>query len=277
MDCKRAFSLLNHWLMDFSLLPSIMNDLPLVSVIIPCYNHEKYLEQSILSVINQTYKNIELIVIDDGSKDKSVELIKNLQKTSDFKFIAQENIGVCKTLNKAVKLSVGKYISILASDDYWEITKIEKQVNILENSNSEFCFTQAIEFDEKEKKEIFPKEVNLDRINKTIFVKNIIPAGTIFFTRNLYNQLNGFDENLKMEDWDFVIRSSYLTNFSFIKEPLLYYRSHDSNIMKTRPRRETYRDKVVMLSKNFNLTSPWIWYFSISLHFFYDIVYKGGK
>ena len=119
--------------------------------------------------------------------------------------------------------------------------------------------------------------MNLDRINKTIFVKNIIPAGTIFFTRNLYNQLNGFDENLKMEDWDFVIRSSYLTNFSFIKEPLLYYRSHDSNIMKTRPRRETYRDKVVMLSKNFNLTSPWIWYFSISLHFFYDIVYKGGK
>ena len=254
-----------------------MNDLPLVSVIIPCYNHEKYLEQSSLSVINQTYKNIELIVIDDGSKDKSVELIKNLQKTSDFKFIAQENIGVCKTLNKAVKLSVGKYISILASDDYWEITKIEKQVNILENSNSEFCFTQAIEFDEKEKKEISPKEVNLDRINKTIFVKNIIPAGTIFFTRNLYNQLNGFDENLKMEDWDFVIRSSYLTNFSFIKEPLLYYRSHDSNIMKTRPRRETYRDKVVMLSKNFNLTSPWIWYFSISLHFFYDIIYKGGK
>ncbi len=185
-----------------------MNDLPLVSVIIPCYNHEKYLEQSILSVINQTYKNIELIVIDDGSKDKSVELIKNLQKTSDFKFIAQENIGVCKTLNKAVKLSVGKYISILASDDYWEITKIEKQVNILENSNSEFCFTQAIEFDEKEKKEIFPKEVNLDRINKTIFVKNIIPAGTIFFTRNLYNQLNGFDENyfLYFEDFDLSVR-----------------------------------------------------------------------
>lgn len=254
-----------------------MNDLPLVSVIIPCYNHEKYLEQSILSVINQTYKNIELIVIDDGSKDKSVELIKNLQKTSDFKFIAQENIGVCKTLNKAVKLSVGKYISILASDDYWEITKIEKQVNILENSNSEFCFTQAIEFDEKEKKDIFPKEVNLNRINKTIFVKNIVPAGTMFFTRNLYNKLNGFDENLKMEDWDFVVRSSYLTNFSFIKEPLLYYRSHDSNIMKTRPRKETYKDKVVMLSKNFNLTSPWIWYFSISLHFFYDMIYKGGK
>ncbi len=254
-----------------------MSDLPLVSVIIPCYNHEKYLEQSILSVINQTYKSIELIVIDDGSKDNSVEMIKNLQKTSDFKFIVQENMGVCKTLNKAIKLSTGKYISILASDDYWDLTKIEKQVNILENSNSEFCFAQAVEFDAKEKKEIFPKEVNLNRINKIIFIKNIVPAGTIFFTRNLYNQLNGFDENLKMEDWDFVVRSSYLTNFSFIKEPLLYYRSHDSNIMKTRSRRETYKDKVVMLSKNFNLVSPWIWYFSVSLHFFYDIVYKGGK
>lgn len=255
----------------------MMNSLPLVSVVIPCFNHENYLEQSILSVINQTYKNIELIVIDDGSKDNSVEMIKKLQETLNFKFITQENMGICKTLNKAVKLSTGKYISILASDDYWDITKIEKQVNILENSNSEFSFTQAVEFDQKGGKKIFPKKINLNRINKTIFVKNIIPAGTIFFTRNLYNQLNGFDENLKMEDWDFVIRSSFLTQISFIKQPLLYYRSHDSNIMKTRLRKEIYKDKAIMLAKNFNLVSPWIWYFSISLHFFYDMIYKRGK
>ena len=89
--------------------------------------------------------------------------------------------------------------------------------------------------------------------------------------------MSGFDESLKEEDWDFVIRSAANTKFIGIKEPLFFYRSHESNVMKTRGRKEIFKQKILLLTKNFNLVSPFRWYFSISLHFFYDIIYKGGK
>ncbi|MDX9744156.1 MAG: glycosyltransferase [Arcobacteraceae bacterium] len=257
-----------------------MSNLPLVSVIIPCYNHEKYLKQSILSVLNQTYKNIELIVIDDGSKDNSVEIIKNLQNFSGFKFITQENMGVCRTLNKGVMISTGKYIGVLASDDYWDITKIEKQVKVLESrDDSEFCFTQALEFDSNTGKElkIFPKKAISGYVLNRVFIRQHVPAGSMIFSRKLFDRLNGFDETLKEEDWDFVIRSAANTRFIGINESLFFYRSHETNIMKTRGRTEIFKQKVLLLTKNFSLISPLRWYFSISLHFFYDMIYKRGK
>lgn len=255
-----------------------MIDKPLVSVIIPCYNHEKYVEQSILSVLNQTYKDVELIVIDDGSKDSSVEIIKSIQTKFDFTFISQKNLGVCKTLNKGVLLSKGKYIAIIASDDYWDISKIQKQVEEIEkNQDSEFCFTQATEFDGLNKKRIFPKRFKIGNVLKIIFIKDFVPAGSMMFSRKLFNKLLGFNENLKAEDWDFVIRSAANTKFCAVKEPLLYYRSHESNTMKTTPRKEIFRQKALILLTNYNLVSPYTWLMSILINFTHDIIIKRGK
>ncbi|OCL85610.1 glycosyltransferase family 2 protein [Arcobacter porcinus] len=253
---------------------------PLVSVIIPCYNHQDYIENALKSIINQTYKNIEIIVIDDGSKDNSVNVLKEFQKNNKFILECQENMGVCKTLNKAINMSNGKYVATLASDDYWDLTKIEKQVKVLETSkNSEFCFTQALEFDSNtsEKIKVFPKKPLSGDVLNSVFLRQHVPAGSIMFSKNLFDKLSGFDETLKEEDWDFVIRSAANTKFIGIKEPLLFYRSHETNIMKTRGRKEIFKQKILLLTKNFNLVSPFRWYFSISLHFFYDIIYKGGK
>src|ERR1700749_4411087 len=98
----------------------MQNENPLVTVVIACYNHEKYIRQSIESVINQTYKNISFYVIDDGSKDKSFEIIEELSKKYGFVAIRQENKGLCATINYSIKeYARGKYISFLASDDYW--------------------------------------------------------------------------------------------------------------------------------------------------------------
>ena len=254
-----------------------MNNSPLVSVLIPCYNHEQYVEQSLNSVFNQTYENIELIVIDDGSRDNSVAVVKKMQGKYNFTLVTQKNMGVCKTLNKAVSLSKGKYIALLASDDYWDLSKIEKQVNRLEsNPNSEFCFTQAIEFDENGIKndKIFPKRPLTGKVLNQVFIRQHVPAGSMMFSRTLYDTLGGFDENLKEEDWDFVIRSAAHTEFSAVSEPLFYYRSHETNIMKTRKRREIFRQKALLLTKNFDLVSPYRWYLSISIHFVYDIILK---
>ena len=258
----------------------MINSSPLVSVVIPCYNHQYYVEKSLKSVIAQTYKNIEIIVIDDGSKDNSVKVLKELQKNNKFILECQENMGVCNTLNRAIGMSNGKYIAILASDDYWDLTKIEKQVKVLETSNnSEFCFTQALEFDSNTDKNmrIFPKNPLSGNVLNSVFVRQHVPAGSMMFSKNLFYKFSGFDERLKEEDWDFVIRSAANTNFTSIKEPLFFYRSHESNIMKKRGRKEILKQKILLLTKNFNLVSPFRWYFSISLHFFYDIIYKGGK
>ena len=252
----------------------------MVSVIVPCYNHENYVTESLNSVFNQTYSNIELIVIDDGSKDNSVGIIMELKKVNDFIFKCQSNIGVCKTLNKAIKMSSGKYVAILASDDYWDKTKIEKQVKLLESKSlSEFCYTQALEFDSDTGKEIkiFPSKPLTGSILKNVFLRQHVPAGSILFTRNLFDKIEGFDEKLKEEDWDFVIRSASQTEFSVIKEPLFYYRSHELNIMKTRGRKDIFEQKILLLTKNFSLVSPFRWYLSITVHFIYDIILNGGR
>lgn len=107
---------------------------PLVSILIPLYNHEKYVEFAIKSVMNQTYKNIELIVINDGSSDNSDEIIQSLLKKYKFEYYKQENKGLIFTIEKLRNLAQGKYISLLASDDAFVNNKIEVLVNYLENN-----------------------------------------------------------------------------------------------------------------------------------------------
>ncbi|GLS89611.1 hypothetical protein GCM10007916_06780 [Psychromonas marina] len=255
----------------------MINKEPLVSVVIPSYNHQDYIAKSLESVFNQTYKNIEVIVIDDGSADNTLDVIKQFKQKYDFEYQTQSNMGVCRTLNKAISLSKGEYIALLASDDYWALDKIEKQVKLLnESAGSEFCFTQAKEFDDDKPdySNIFPKKTLSGNVINKVFIRQHVPAGSMMFSRPLYDELGGFDETLKEEDWDFVIRCAAKTSFSSVKEPLFYYRSHATNIMKTRGRKEIFRQKALILSKNFNLVPPYIWLSSILIHYAYDIILK---
>lgn len=108
----------------------------LVSVVVPCYNHQNYVQEALNSVILQTYKNIELIIIDDGSKDNSVEKIKELEEKCKerfvrFEFRARPNKGLCETLNEAFSWCEGDYVCVLASDDAYLPHKIETQVQYL--------------------------------------------------------------------------------------------------------------------------------------------------
>lgn len=250
-----------------------------VSVVIPCYNHEKYVKEAIESVLSQTYSNIELIVIDDGSSDGSVAVIEESRQSYNFTFLKQENMGVCKTLNKGiVDLTGGEYIAILASDDYWHPKKIEKQIcEIKKNKKSEFCYTQAVEFDSETRKEmrVFPRKILTGVVLKSMFLRQTYAAGSILFSRELFDKVSGFDEELKAEDWDFTIRCASITEFSAVSEPLFYYRSHDNNSMKTLGNRVIFEHKARVLTKNYLLVEPHIWILSILLHFFHDhINYK---
>ena len=146
----------------------------LVSVIIASYNHEKYIEDAVRSVLNQTYKNIELIVEDDCSKDKTVEILKGIKDKRLKKIYSKKNKGTVRTMNHLMSLCHGDYIAILGSDDVWYPEKLEKQINYLESHPVEAVFSMVDIIDENGKicqsqsdleQEIF-REENLSRAER---------------------------------------------------------------------------------------------------------------
>ncbi|HHQ4574536.1 TPA: glycosyltransferase [Aeromonas hydrophila] len=248
--------------------------LPLVTVVIPSYNHIKYVENALKSVLEQSYSNIELIVIDDGSSDGSVEFLRSLSYGESCLLVEQSNAGISKTLNKAIRdYSHGKYICILASDDYFHPEKIEKQINAIENyPGSEFCYTKAREFDSESGAAIreFPKKIIQGKVIGSVFFHQPYAAGTIMFTRSLFDRVGGFDEGLKIEDWDFSIRCAAETSFSVVDEPLFFYRSHQNNTIKKLDRRIVFKNKMQTLTKNYMLISPSRWIWIVIVHFIFD-------
>ena len=112
----------------------MMSQEPLVSVLIPCYNCEKYVEEAVMSIIEQSYSNLEILVIDDGSTDNTGSILQELaQKDSRIRYIKNEtNLKLIRTLNKGIDLCRGKYIARMDADDISLPTRIVKQVNFLE-------------------------------------------------------------------------------------------------------------------------------------------------
>jgi len=111
----------------------------LVSVIIPAYNHENYILECLESVINQTYVNMQLIIVNDGSQDDTERIINEYIENKNFdniEFYSKENEGLCKTINFGLKKVKGDYVAILASDDLWKSDKIERQVSFLEENKN---------------------------------------------------------------------------------------------------------------------------------------------
>ena len=186
---------------------------------------------------------------------------------------------MCKTLNRAIReFSHGAYIAILASDDFWHQDKLKLQMEALQqHRNAHFCFSQAIEFTDENNPTTgrrFPRKCLSGWVLNSVFLRQHVPAGTMLFSRDLFDRLDGFDEGLREEDWDFVIRSAAVTEFCSIDQPLWFYRSHATNTMKTRGRSKIFSEKVRILTKNMDLVGPWRWMASVLVHFLYDMIYK---
>jgi alpha-1,3-rhamnosyltransferase len=246
----------------------------IVSVIVPVYNHEPFLKDSLKSVFHQSYSNIDLVVVDDGSIDNSKAVITLLLQQYNFKFHSQKNAGISRTLNTAIRNhSTGKYIALLASDDYYHPDKIAEQVRMLEaNPDAELCYTQAVEFDDATGAELrtFPARPVTGDVLNTVFLHQPYAAGSIMFTRDLFDRIGGFDEDLKIEDWDFSMRAAAATRFVAVKKPLFFYRSHGTNTLKKWTRRQWFAEKIKILAKNYALVSPARWFFVVLVHFVHD-------
>jgi alpha-1,3-rhamnosyltransferase len=206
---------------------------PLVSVVVPSYNHEKFIEKCILSIIQQSYKNFELIVIDDGSQDSSPQILKRLQKRHSFYLELNTNAGLAKTLNRGFRdLAKGKYVTFCASDDFWIIPdKIEKQVNFLE-MNTDYAMvygkTYIVDFQSNVRiKRTKERNKNLKggNIFKDIMLRKYHPPVNYMFRAIVLEELGYYRENIWAEDFDMNLRISNIHKIGFLNEFLSYYRS----------------------------------------------------
>ena len=205
-----------------------MNEL--VSIITPCYNSEKFLDECISSVLNQTYKNWEMLIVDDNSSDNSCSLINSYSKRDDRikPLFLNENLGPAMARNNAITNAKGKYIAFLDSDDIWLPEKLEVQINFMKKNNCSFVFSSysVISDDEKPKYTIsVPETITYKR-----YLKNtIIGCLTVMLDKEKF-------KNIKMPN----LRSSHdmATWLNLLKEcgcaygiqqKLAIYRDHKSS------------------------------------------------
>lgn len=201
--------------------------IPLVSIIITCYNDVQYVEQAIDSAINQEYPNKEIIVVNDGSNYETTTLLKSIEyKISNL--ILQQNLGQSVARNNGIRVSTGEYILILDSDDFFESTFCDKALKYFqldENVKIVSCFANLL-YSDGTVKQHCPKGGNISHF---MFANQAL--GTSMFKKQDWLDCKGYDETMRkgFEDWEFFIR--ILKNggvAKIIEEPLYNYRKRDN-------------------------------------------------
>lgn len=206
---------------------------PFISVIIPAYNCERYIFQSIESVLCQSYKNLEIIVIDDCSTDSTYQIMQTfIKKDSRIKVYQNiQNLGVGKTRNRGIELAIGQWIAFLDSDDLWAKDKLEKQVNLLKkNKNAKLIFTGSAFISENGIPIDYVLHVPEKIERKQLLKQNLISCSSVLVKKEYMFQYPMFEEKNIHED--FVVWLKILEQESFaygIDEPLLIYRKSSNS------------------------------------------------
>jgi glycosyltransferase involved in cell wall biosynthesis len=204
---------------------------PLVSVIAICYNHEKFLTECLQSVVNQQYSNFELIVVDDFSTDKSCEkILEFIDKNPSTHYIFNDkNIGNCRSFNNAFQISQGKYIIDLSTDDVLFPNRIEEQVRKFEELETLGVVCSDADYIDENSKYLGNIKTGLklpigDIYEDVLAEQSYIMPVTLMIRRTILEQLNGYDETLSYEDFDFWVRSSRICKYGYIPQVLSYQR-----------------------------------------------------
>lgn len=205
-----------------------------VSIITITYNRASYIKEAIDSVLNQSFKDFELIVLDDCSTDNTEEIVKSYFDEKIKYFKNDKQLRIAASRNKAIDLCGGKYIAVLDSDDIWYDTeKLKKQIEFLEN-NKEYALvgTNAIFINDKGE-EIKKSSVKIEdkEIRKSILLRNQFFHSSVLFSKDVFINLGNYDENLKIgEDYDLFLRIGQKYKFANLKDYSTKYRVHSGSI-----------------------------------------------
>ncbi|MUH01592.1 glycosyltransferase [Scytonema sp. UIC 10036] len=208
--------------------------MPKVSVVIPAYNSMQYLPETLESVLQQTFTNFEVLIINDGSTDNIIQWASEIADPR-VKLISQKNQGVSVARNTGIALSQGEYIAFLDADDLWQQTKLEKQARCLdENPEIGLVHTSMALVDAKGKPtgRVMASFAE-GEVWKELVESNKIACSSVMVRRCCLEKVGGFEPNLHFaEDWDLWIRISSHYSFAVIKEPLYYYRQIPTSLSK---------------------------------------------
>lgn len=245
-----------------SLLPPFPANPPIVSIVAPCYNHESYVADAIASIARQSYPNLELVIIDDGSRDGSVATIQAALAGFPFphRFIHRENRGAHATLNEAVDLAAGDYIGILNTDDRYRTDRVELMVRSLLATGARWGFSNLYYLDGKGVRIRYGDQSRVDRLmqyhdglygrktfSEDFLIHNTaVTTGNLFFEKSLWRELGGFADYRYNHDWAFCLAAILIAEPAYLDEPTYDYRLHGANtINESRQRAREEADRML--------------------------------
>ncbi len=227
---------------------------PLISVVMSVYNVENYLSEAIESILNQTYKNFEFIIINDGSTDKSLKIIKNYQKEDNrIVIISRENKGLPYSLNEGIRKAKGKYIVRMDADDISLPTRLEKQVKFMENNpDIGISGSDIIEFGENVETSIRKLLKKNEGIKSELLFSSTFAHPSVIMNKKMIFKYNLFyDGNfLHAQDFELWTRMAKVTKMANISKPLLKYRIVKNSI--TREANKNPKERYLIHKKIFN-------------------------
>jgi glycosyltransferase involved in cell wall biosynthesis len=211
-----------------------MGDTPLVSIIINCYNGEKYLRDAIDSIYDQTYQNWEIIFWDNQSTDKSAEIFKSYNDVRLKYFYAPCHTVLYEARNYAIDQAKGEFLAFLDVDDWWLSEKLEKQIPLFQNLDVGFvCSNYRIVNEKNNSRKLYrKKKIPSGNVTNSLMLDYSVGLLTLVVKRSAFNSLSfGCDPRFHIiGDMDLVMRLSYNWEMASIQSPLAYYRIHGENI-----------------------------------------------
>lgn len=229
-----------------------MNVADIITIVAPSYNHEAYIEDCLWSVANQTYEYKELIVIDDFSTDKTPNIIESLVNNELFskkfshgiRFIKHKsNRGAHYGINEGLKIAEGSYLTIINTDDKYEINRLEVMMKCITDNKSEIAFSKVDTIDNfgkimrNEEWEYYSglqkKVYQWPNINLALLTDNVaISTGNMLFSKSLFKEVGEFGNYKYIHDWDFILRATLLCEPIYVDGTSYLYRLHDTNSFK---------------------------------------------
>lgn len=228
----------------------------MVSVIIPTYNREKTIQSSIESVLSQTYKDIEVIIVDDCSVDNTEDIVKGISDKRVIYIKQEKNGGACAARNKGISVAKGEYIAFQDSDDIWKENKLEIQLENMKKNNSDLDFCMANIIDGKSNIRTIPTKEDLIRIKKKDFIyalckNNFMSTQNLLLKKECLKDIK-FDESLpRLQDYDLMLNLISRCKVSFTQYKLVNIYVQDDSISKSNEKLINACN--IILNKKYNL------------------------